>query len=125
LHTYGVEVDEVTLVLGATEKRAVMASELLPGSMEVIGHNIDEVQIPRGAHRKVSNFSPNVLMAITQNCKGLMQEVQLYLAISAISYPASMVPFPADTAAVSMSCLFPVAAASAAYAATSSWTLNK
>ena len=45
---YCVEVDEVTLVLGATVQGAVMASELLPGSMEVIGHDVDEVQLPDG-----------------------------------------------------------------------------
>lgn len=43
------------------------------------------------------------------------------MAISAISYPASMVPFPAATAAVSMSWGLPVAWASAAKAATSSY----
>ena len=48
LNTYSVEVDEVTLVLGATVQGAVMASELLPGSMEIIGHDVDEVQLPDG-----------------------------------------------------------------------------
>lgn len=43
--TYGVEVDVVTSVVRATEQRTVVSSELLPSSMEVIGHHIDEVQI--------------------------------------------------------------------------------
>lgn len=46
MSTYCVEVDQLTKILGATEQRAVVSSELLPGSMEVIGHYIDEVQFP-------------------------------------------------------------------------------
>ena len=42
--SHSVEVDEVTLVLGTTEEWAVVASDTLPGSMEVIGHDVDEVQ---------------------------------------------------------------------------------
>ena len=48
---YSVEVDEVALVVGTTEEGAVVASERLPGSMEVIGHYIDEVQLPDGGVR--------------------------------------------------------------------------
>lgn len=44
--TYSVEVDQVTGVMWATVQRAVVSSEALPGSMEVIGHHIDEVQFP-------------------------------------------------------------------------------
>lgn len=44
--TYGVKVDEVTKVLGTTEQRAVVSCKLFPGSMEVVGHHIDEVQFP-------------------------------------------------------------------------------
>lgn len=44
--TYSVEVDEVTFILGSTKQWAVVSCELLPSSMEVIGHHIDEVQFP-------------------------------------------------------------------------------
>ena len=44
--TYSVEIDEFTLVLGATVQRAVVSSDLFPSSMEVIGHHINKVQIP-------------------------------------------------------------------------------
>lgn len=41
--TYNIEIDKVTKVLGSTEQRTVVASELLPGAMEVIGHHINKV----------------------------------------------------------------------------------
>lgn len=93
--SYSIEVDEISSVEGATEQRAVVSSESLPSSMEVIGHHVDEVQLPGDMtqHKWIpkSLFQP------------LKVFVSTHLAISAISYPPSMVPLPADTAAVSMS----------------------
>lgn len=45
--SYSVEVDQITAVMGATVQGAVVSSGSLPSSVEVIGHHIDEVQIPR------------------------------------------------------------------------------
>lgn len=45
--SYSVEVDQIAAVVGATVQWAVVSSESLPSSVEVIGHHIDKVQIPR------------------------------------------------------------------------------
>lgn len=82
-----------------TEQRAVVSSKLFPGSMEVIGHHIDEVQIPGEKEEKTM---PLNIIAKHFFSKMYFRK-DTHLAISAISYPASMVPFPADTAAVTMS----------------------
>lgn len=97
--TYNIEIDKVTKVLGSTEQRTVVACELLPGAMEVIGHHINKVEFPeKNTERSLRQWPEN---------PGFLPEYQLmtdtHLAISAISYPASMVPFPAATAAVNMS----------------------
>lgn len=84
-----------------------MSSDSVPGSMEVVGHHIDEVQFPVGNKTRESLFQ-KLWKIFCEN------SWHTHLAISAISYPASMVPFPADTAAVSISWGFPVALASAA-----------
>lgn len=93
---YGVEVDEVAKVLRAAEQRAVVTSEPLPSSMKVVGHHIDEVQFP-DLGTKPSEAHVGLFLQREE-----LNE-RTYLAISAISYPPSMVPFPADTAAVNMS----------------------
>lgn len=41
---YSVEEDKVSRVMSTTVEWAVVSSELLPSSMEVIGHHVDEVQ---------------------------------------------------------------------------------
>lgn len=45
--SYNVEVDKVSRVKGSSIQGAVVSSELLPSSMEVIGHHIDEIQGPK------------------------------------------------------------------------------
>lgn len=46
--SYNVEVDAIATILGATVQWAVVSSDSVPGSVEVIGHHIDKVQIPTG-----------------------------------------------------------------------------
>ena len=54
LSAYGVKVDEVTKVLRSAEQWAVVSSELLPSSMEVVGHHVNEVQFPGKTERVIS-----------------------------------------------------------------------
>lgn len=42
--THHIEVDELTLIERAAVQRAVVTSEWIPGSVEVIGHDIYEVE---------------------------------------------------------------------------------
>lgn len=46
--THCVEVDVLALVGGAAVQGAVVAGEAVPGPMEVIGHDVDEVQVSEG-----------------------------------------------------------------------------
>ena len=50
---YSVEVDEVPGVLGSAVQGAVVSGEGLPGPVEVVGHHVDEVQIPGGDRETV------------------------------------------------------------------------
>lgn len=56
MSTYGVEVDEITMVLGSTEQWAVVSSEPLPSSMKVVGHHIDEFQFPEIGEKRTFSF---------------------------------------------------------------------
>lgn len=43
---YDVEVDEAAVVLGALEQGAALSGHGVPGSVEVVGHDVDHVQGP-------------------------------------------------------------------------------
>ena len=66
---YSVEVDEVAVVLGPNEEGAVVASERLPGSMEVIGHDVDKVQLPDAGKGKGVNI---YLKKLKYSFKGML-----------------------------------------------------
>ena len=46
---YSVEVDKLSLVMSTAIQGAVVSSESLPSSVEVVGHHVDEVQRPGDA----------------------------------------------------------------------------
>lgn len=50
MSAYSVKVDEISLIMGATVQGAVVSSECLPCSVEVISHYIDEVKGPGHTH---------------------------------------------------------------------------
>lgn len=67
--SYSVEVDKITTVVGATAQWAVVSSEWLPSSVEVIGHHIDKVQIPRRSQRALKNYQVKVSTKLKTNLK--------------------------------------------------------
>lgn len=84
--------------------------------MEVISHNIDEVQVPETKIRRGLKHLMTLHIFTSVLCQFanvMIQCCHTYLATSAISYPASIVPLPADTAADSISLGLPVAMPSA------------
>lgn len=83
--------------------------------MEVISHHIDEVQVPETEIRRVLKhlMTLHIFTSVLCQFANVIIHCYTYLATSAISYPPSIVPLPADTAADSTSLRLPVALASA------------
>lgn len=71
--SHSVEVDQITAVVGATVQGAVVPSESFPSSVEVIGHHIDEVQIPRRSQEtlRMKNYQIKLSSKIKTDLKQL------------------------------------------------------
>lgn len=83
---YGVKVDEVPMILRTTEEGAVVPGEALPGAVEVVGHHIDEVQVPTNTQTVLFMGKVRVLT----HCATFTIHLQLQLCfaspISAVSF---------------------------------------